>query len=209
MLTESFQAALLKGYRERKADAKEYFMLVGGYEDIPRAIANPPEGMEVDKWKKAVEYFQTNEHIIASEKNKKIREMQTNANRGGRALKQNLKRVETFRKAHTDKNDVFVTTEAEQQYLLEQTQGESQLTPTQERTVLEKVLGERRSHIRGIGHKPSTLPPIPQPSQPSPQPSQLENLCAMLNDPACRDELHSFFHSQNNRGNDGNEDDGM
>jgi hypothetical protein len=85
MLTESFQAALLKGYRERKADAKEYFMLVGGYEDIPRAIANPPEGMEVDKWKKAVEYFQTNEHIIASEKNKKIREMQTNANRGGRA----------------------------------------------------------------------------------------------------------------------------
>ena len=59
MLTESFQVALLKGYRKRKADAKEYFMLVGGYEDIPGALDNPPEGMDVDNWKKAVEYFQT------------------------------------------------------------------------------------------------------------------------------------------------------
>ena len=32
-------------------------------------------------------------------------------------VKQNLKRVETFRKAHTDKNSVFVTAEAEQQYV--------------------------------------------------------------------------------------------
>ena len=75
MLTESFQAALLKGYRERKADAKEYFMLVGGYDDIPRALANPPEGMLVDNWAKAVEYFQMDKHRIASERNKKVREM--------------------------------------------------------------------------------------------------------------------------------------
>ena len=32
-------------------------------------------------------------------------------------VKLNLKRVETFRKGHTDKNDVFVTAEAEQQYV--------------------------------------------------------------------------------------------
>nr|KAJ0200213.1 hypothetical protein LSAT_V11C600311790 [Lactuca sativa] len=56
LLTEGFQVALLKGYRERKVDAKEYF-------------------------------------------------------------KMNLKRVETFRKAHTDKNGVFITAESEQQYV--------------------------------------------------------------------------------------------
>ena len=83
LLTESFQAALLRGFRERKADAKEYFKMVGGYEDIPRALANPPDGILVDNWAKTVEYFQTDEHIIASERNKKIREKQTNVNRGG------------------------------------------------------------------------------------------------------------------------------
>lgn len=83
LLKESFQAALLKGYRERKADAKEYFKMVGRYEDIPRASANPPDGMLVDNWAKTVEYFQTDEHIIASERNKKIREKQTNVSRGG------------------------------------------------------------------------------------------------------------------------------
>ena len=57
--------------------------------------------------------------------------------------------------------------------LLEQTQGESELTPAQERATFEKVLGERRGHIRGIGHKPSGLSMIPQPSQPS-QPSQVK-----------------------------------
>ena len=56
--------------------------------------------------------------------------------------------------------------------LLEQTQGESELTPVQERAAFEKVLGERRGHIRGVGRKPSALPPIPQPSQPSQQSSQ-------------------------------------
>ncbi|CAI9269121.1 unnamed protein product [Lactuca saligna] len=89
---------------------------------------------------------------------------------------------------------------------------ESEFTPTQERATFEKVLGERRGHIRGIGRKPSGLPTIPQPSQPSQppsQPSQLENLRAMLADPACRDELYSFFQSQNNQGNDGNGDEGI
>ena len=56
--------------------------------------------------------------------------------------------------------------------LLEQTQGESELTPAQERATFEKVLGERCCHIRGIGRKPSSLPTIPQPSQPSQPPSQ-------------------------------------
>ncbi|XP_042751660.1 uncharacterized protein LOC111909352 [Lactuca sativa] len=159
LLTEGFQVALLKGYRERKVDAKEYFKMVGGYEDIPRALVNPPDGMLVDNWVKAIEYFQTDEHIIASKRNKKIREKQTNVNRGGSSLyrstcyKKNLKRVETFRKAHTDKNGVFITAESEQQYL--------------------------------------------------------KNLRAMLADPACRDELYSFFQSQNNQGNDGNDDDDM
>ena len=41
MLLESFEAALLKGYWERKADAKTYFFKVGGYEDIPRTLATP------------------------------------------------------------------------------------------------------------------------------------------------------------------------
>ncbi|XP_052625702.1 MDIS1-interacting receptor like kinase 2-like [Lactuca sativa] len=100
MLTESFQATLLKGYRDRQADATEYFMEVGGCHDIPRTLANPANGMDVDNWKKPVEYFQTYEHKIASEMNKK-----------------NLNRVETFRKAHTDRDGVFVIVEVEQQYI--------------------------------------------------------------------------------------------
>ena len=42
MLLESFEAALLKGYRERHADAKKHiFLKVGGYENILRALASP------------------------------------------------------------------------------------------------------------------------------------------------------------------------
>ena len=39
--------------------------------------------MDNDDGKKEVEYFQTDEHKIASERNKKIHEKQTIVNRGG------------------------------------------------------------------------------------------------------------------------------
>ncbi|CAI9270910.1 unnamed protein product [Lactuca saligna] len=133
---------------------------------------------------------------LLQKRNKKVREMQTNVNRGGSSSYNSTSYKKELQNRLVEE-------------LLEQTLGASELTLTQERVAFVKVLRERHGHIKGISRKPSILPPIPQPSQPSPQPSQLENLRAMLSDPACSDELYSFFQSQNKRGNDENEDDGM
>nr|KAJ0201501.1 hypothetical protein LSAT_V11C600316310 [Lactuca sativa] len=62
MLLENFEVALLKGYRDRKADEKEYIYFFG-----------------------SCMYFQMDEHVAASARNKKVRELQTFVNRGGRA----------------------------------------------------------------------------------------------------------------------------
>lgn len=52
-----------KRYRDRKALAKVHFNENGGAEnDVERALASVPEGMEITSWRSAVEYFLSDKH---------------------------------------------------------------------------------------------------------------------------------------------------
>lgn len=60
-LLQSIDATLQRIYRGRKNKVHTYFENVGGLTDIPRAFANPPDGMSRENWAQAIEHFQTPE----------------------------------------------------------------------------------------------------------------------------------------------------
>ncbi|KAL8210068.1 hypothetical protein R6Q57_006800 [Mikania cordata] len=119
------EATLLKRYRDRKAMAKKRFINNGGYADEERARANPPEG--------------------------------------------NKSRLDAFYNTHTGKHGTFDSEIAERHYNDLKAEFQNQIGPNSDGefneesnashpnqvAVFEKVMGVRRGHTRGIGHKPS------------------------------------------------------
>ena len=76
--------ALQKRYKDRKSEAKNYFLeKAGGYEDVEGAKQRPPEDMNPENWIRAVDHFCSPEHKQKSEINKVVRRQQTNTYRGG------------------------------------------------------------------------------------------------------------------------------
>ena len=82
-LLQSIDATLQRIYRCRKNKAHIYFEKAGGLTDIPKALANPPDGMSRENWAHAVEHFQTPEFLKRSASNKGVRAQQQVVNRGG------------------------------------------------------------------------------------------------------------------------------
>ncbi|KAL7606834.1 hypothetical protein Lser_V15G19184 [Lactuca serriola] len=185
--------------------------------------------MSRENWAQAVEHFQTPEFLKRSASNKGVRAQQQVVNRGGSCsysnacFKEDIARIEAFRKANTDRQGVFSSPAVEQQYnallfeISQQTQASSEasgLTPKDTQNCFEKILGVRRGHIRGIGRKPSTVVSMSDQEQPLTQPppqSQLEMLQTMLKDPECSAALEDWFRSLPQRnetgGNEESDDD--
>lgn len=82
-LKGGIDAVLMKRYRDRKSDAKVAFDEAGGYNDIDRARAHPPEGMLLQNWNKTIDFFCTPEYRRRSDANKGTRQKQQYTNRGG------------------------------------------------------------------------------------------------------------------------------
>ncbi|KAK9048083.1 hypothetical protein SSX86_001424 [Deinandra increscens subsp. villosa] len=173
-LMDGLEKAIKKRYRDTKANIKKLFMDNGGYDDVDRARAYKPHGMEEGPWNKAIDYFLSDGHRRRSEVNKANRQKQRYINRGGSssfssyAYKQSKSRLETFKAAHTDKDGNFYEPLAEEDYNKLKQEFDSQTQPAteagpssqpDEKVVFEKVLGVRRGHIKGIGRKPPTSIP--------------------------------------------------
>ncbi|KAI3754617.1 hypothetical protein L1987_54404 [Smallanthus sonchifolius] len=122
-LRGGLDAVIQKRYKDRKNDAKEWFLKVGGYDDLERAKANPPKNMKAENWKKSIDFFLSDAHIKRSAVNKTVRQKQKYTNRGGTSTyssacyKQNKTRLEAFHDAHTLKDGTFDNELAEQQYV--------------------------------------------------------------------------------------------
>ena len=76
--------ALQKRYKDRKSEAKKYFLEeAGGYDDVEGAKQRPPQDMKPENWIRAVDHFCSPEHMRRSQTNKAVRQQQTNTYRGG------------------------------------------------------------------------------------------------------------------------------
>ncbi|KAF5812276.1 putative transposase, Ptta/En/Spm, plant [Helianthus annuus] len=132
----------------------------------------PPKDMPNENWQRTIDHFLDSKYIARCEANAVVRQRQQFPYRGGTsscsstAYKTGLKRLDTYRKTHTDKDGNWLDTTAEQNYLaLEQEimcqnerAEEDGSQPPSEFASFQKVLGDRRGWFRGIGHKPSNTP---------------------------------------------------
>lgn len=77
-------AVIRRRYSDRKADAKRHYLRVLGDDgDVELAKQNPPKGMKLENWHRAVDHFCTPEHKRKSALAKAARQKQTNTYRGG------------------------------------------------------------------------------------------------------------------------------
>ncbi|KAI3763957.1 hypothetical protein L2E82_13955 [Cichorium intybus] len=207
-LTGGIDSVLMKRYRDRKSDAKVEFDDAGGYKDIDRARTHPPEGMTLQNWNKAIDFFCTPEYRRRSDANKGTRQKQQYTNRGGTSTyssacyKTGRKRIEQFKKAHTRKDGTWDSDVAYQQYLELEREfhllNDPSPEPSKEVAVFEKVLGSRRGHYKGIGRKPpvtATIPPHFDVGQSSQEAPTKDTLAQMLEDPRHRDALAEFLRT--------------
>lgn len=72
-------------YSGRKANAKKHFIEHGGYENLERARANIPAGMDEARWLATIDHFCNEKYKKRSSSNKICRSKQTTKNRGGSA----------------------------------------------------------------------------------------------------------------------------
>lgn len=156
---------LQKRYSDRKGDAKRHFIEVGGYDNIDRSRANPPEGMLNEFWQRTVTHFCSEEYKKLSARNKVARGKQKYANHGGTSsysntfFKESVSRVDVFFKTHTNKKGEFVSPAAKEKYqalvqeLEEQTQAFEQTQTSSNQTTSESS---------------TSLPPTTNPAQVNP-----------------------------------------
>ncbi|KAJ0453287.1 hypothetical protein HanHA300_Chr15g0588691 [Helianthus annuus] len=193
---------LMKRYSGRKNDAKKEFLTNGGFDDVERARAYHPKDMPYENWLKTVDHFLDPINIARCEANTIVRQRQQFPNHGGAtsysstAYKHGLKRLDTYRKTHTDKDGNFVDPVAEQNYVkCEIMCGESGGSqPPNEAVVFQIVFGDRRGWFRGLGHKPSNMPSNPFGAQPqTPQPLSEEYVSSLFQTPAFVNQLESYL----------------
>ncbi|CAI9297035.1 unnamed protein product [Lactuca saligna] len=98
-----------------------------------------------ERWSATIDHFLIDRHSKRSSVNKECRKKQVIKNCGGTCnygsacFKNNLNRLEAFHRGHVNKQGDFANPICEIHNVL----------------VVEKVLGARRGHVRGIGPKPS------------------------------------------------------
>ncbi|KAJ9543916.1 hypothetical protein OSB04_023623, partial [Centaurea solstitialis] len=167
---EGVEIVVSRLYRNRKSDFKELFLEKGGYDDVETARANPPDEMSGENWNKVIDFFCTDKLKRRSDQNKVNKAKQVVPNRGGTSSysnachKFNKSKIQNYGDVHRLKDGTFDNPRSEEQYkaLLHELNLETQncfssnnSTSVDEASIFERVLGARRGHIKGVGHKPS------------------------------------------------------
>ncbi|XP_062097037.1 uncharacterized protein LOC133803103 [Humulus lupulus] len=162
-------------YRNRKTLRHEHFeKYYNGPEDWDKVLNNPTNDVNKEEWKQICQLFTSPQFIARSIKNKENRKKQKySTTQGTKSLaavrfeKTNPDLIESWKNYHwkKSKND-FVNDDARQDY--EKLKADFELRTQQTSTdasnndspssvdqeeVLQKVLGQRRGHERGVGRK--------------------------------------------------------
>ncbi|KAL8251694.1 hypothetical protein R6Q59_035387 [Mikania micrantha] len=140
-----------RAYKDRNQEFKKYFDKVGGYEDIVKAKSKPPEHMEQEAWEQLIdELFSDPDFRKRSESG-----------------------IEVFKETHFKVEKGWANEIAESDYEMMQeefkksTQESGDSSSVNQIECMERVFGQRRGHIRGVGRVVRHPPPDVSQTYPS------------------------------------------
>ncbi|KAD3336626.1 hypothetical protein R6Q59_028268 [Mikania micrantha] len=194
------QADCVNRYKDRKTKLKKHFDKVGGYDNTERAKQNPPKGMGPEEWVQLIDgLFTTSTYKNRSMKNTANRSKQLYGSyHGTQSYAQRRydevkeggtpQHVEGWRDMHYKGSSGWYNQLAEQHWgnineelnKAKSTSGGDD-TPVDEVEVLQRSLGERRGHVRGVGRKVKSITPDLPPQMYYPAANELQQQLAEAN----------------------------
>ncbi|KAL8241772.1 hypothetical protein R6Q59_012074 [Mikania micrantha] len=153
-----------RAYKDRKQEFKKHFDSVGGYEDVEKARTKPPEELDRHAWEQLInQLFLNPDFRKRSEKNKLNRSKQRYTSfHGSKSYAQRRHMdgtggIEVFKETHYKAGEGWVNEIAESDYDIMQeelkrcTQESGDSESVNQLECMERALGQRRGHIRGVG----------------------------------------------------------
>ncbi|KAL8214144.1 hypothetical protein R6Q57_003593 [Mikania cordata] len=153
-----------RAYKDRKHEFKKHFDSVGGYEDIEKARTKTPEELDQQAWEQLInQLFLNQDFRKRSEKNKLNRSKQRYTSFHGsksyaqRHHTEGTGGIEVFKETHYKAGEGWVNKIAELDYDIMQeelkrcTQESGDSESVNQIECMERALGQRRGHIRGVG----------------------------------------------------------
>ncbi|KAD7478530.1 hypothetical protein E3N88_01666 [Mikania micrantha] len=177
-IKQGIQSDCANRYKDRKTKLKKHFDKVEGYDNTERAKTKPPEGMNPDAWVRVIEeLFTTPTYQKRSQANSANRSKQLYGSyHGTQSYAQRrytevqetgvAKHVEGWKEMHCKGSSGWYNEMAETHWgkiMDEKNKSMSSSggddTPINEVEILERSLGQRRGHIRGVGRTVKSVTP--------------------------------------------------
>ncbi|KAL8223166.1 hypothetical protein R6Q57_020565 [Mikania cordata] len=153
-----------RAYKDRKQEFKKHFDSVGGYEDVEKARTKPPEELDQQAWEHLInQLFLSQDFRKRSKKNKSNKSKQhCTSYHGSKSYAQRRHMegtggIEVFKETHYKAGEGWVNEIAESDYDIMQeelkrcTQEFGDSESVNQIECMERALGQRRGHIRGVG----------------------------------------------------------
>ncbi|KAI3712093.1 hypothetical protein L1987_70642 [Smallanthus sonchifolius] len=154
-----------RAYKDRKGEMKVHFDENGGYDDVEAARSNPPQDVDQETWDILInQLFLSAGYKNRSEKNKQNRAKQRYPSFHGsksyaqRRHMEGTGPIDVFRSTHYKEgtgwaND-FASTDydrIQEEYTISSAESGGDTSTIDEFACMERALGHRRGHIRGVG----------------------------------------------------------
>ncbi|KAI3741670.1 hypothetical protein L1987_59344 [Smallanthus sonchifolius] len=173
----------LIAYKDHKNVLKGHFLENGGYDDVEAAMNNPPEDLDQESWQTLInELFLDASYKNRATKNKQNRSKQRYPSYHGsksyaqRRHMEGTGPIDVFKSTHYKEGTGWANTNAssdydriQEEYARSSAESGGDSSAVDEFACMERALGQRRGHIRGVGRVVSN--PTPDLfSTPTPQP---------------------------------------
>ncbi|KAL8200502.1 hypothetical protein R6Q57_011841 [Mikania cordata] len=133
------QADCANRYKDWKTKLKKHFDKEGGYDSIARAKQNPPKGVDPEEWVQVIDGLFT----TSTYKNKSLK----NTTNRSKQLYGSYHGTQSYAQRRYDEENIT----DELNKAKSTSSGDD--TPVDEMEVLQRSLGQRRGHVRGVGEK--------------------------------------------------------
>ncbi|KAL8215988.1 hypothetical protein R6Q57_022825 [Mikania cordata] len=163
----SIQADCANRYKDRKTKLKKHFDKEEGYDNTERAKQNPPKGMDPEAWVQVIDGFFT----TSTYKNRSLKNI---ANRS-KQLYGSYHGTQSYAPRRYDEENI-----TDELNKAKSTSGGDD-TPVDEVELLERSLGQRRGHVRGVGRTGKSITPNLPPHIYAPTANELQQQLAKAN----------------------------
>ncbi|KAI3711783.1 hypothetical protein L1987_70329 [Smallanthus sonchifolius] len=159
-----------RAYKDHKRVLKVHFEENGGYNDVGAALNNPPEDVDQETWETLInELFLDASYKNRSTKNKQNRSQQRYPSYHGSKSYSQRRHMEgtgptdVFKSTHYKEGTGWANTNVSSDYVKEYTRSSAESggdsSAVDEIACMERALGHRRGHIRGVGRVVSNPTP--------------------------------------------------